>query len=194
MSNPVTGLACKLQGMLDSTRALDFLAPLALRIYLVPIFWMAGTKKFEGWDNTVSWFGNKEWGLGLPMPELMAFLAAGTEALGAVLLLIGLGVRWISIPLMITMLVAAFAVHWENGWAAIAEHPDAAEKLSAANSLLQEHGNYSWLTASGEFVILNNGIEFAMTYFIMLLALFFMGGGKYLSVDYWLGRQFCPAK
>ncbi|MGB1110868.1 MAG: hypothetical protein ACPG4N_10960, partial [Gammaproteobacteria bacterium] len=71
---------------------------------------------------------------------------------------------------------------------------DAAEKLSAANSLLQEHGNYSWLTASGEFVILNNGIEFAMTYFIMLLALFFMGGGKYLSVDYWLGRQFCPAK
>ena len=35
-----------------------------------------------------------------------------------------------------------------------------------------------------------NGIEFVATYFLMLLALFFLGGGRYASVDYWLGRQF----
>ncbi len=38
--------------------------------------------------------------------------------------------------------------------------------------------------------MLNNGIEFAATYLIMLLALVFIGGGKYLSVDYWLARKF----
>jgi hypothetical protein len=37
--------------------------------------------------------------------------------------------------------------------------------------------------------MLNNGIEFAATYFIMLLALFFIGAGKYFSADYWIARK-----
>jgi uncharacterized membrane protein YphA (DoxX/SURF4 family) len=48
-------------------------------------------------------------------------LAAGFELLGAIVLAPGLAVRWISVPLMVTMVVAAFPVHWENGWLAIAE-------------------------------------------------------------------------
>ncbi|HFA59185.1 MAG TPA: hypothetical protein ENJ83_00695, partial [Rhodospirillales bacterium] len=76
------------------------------------------------------------------------------------------------------------------GWAAIAEGPEAAEKLERANAILQQYGNYDWLTSSGEFVILNNGIEFAATYFIMLLVLFFYGAGRYLSLDYWIARRF----
>lgn len=184
------GLLNRLQDLLDRFRGLDFLAPLALRLYLVPVFWMAGTKKLGDMDSTIAWFGNPDWGLGLPMPELMAWAAALTEAGGAILLLVGLATRWISIPLMITMLVAAMTVHWDKGWAAIAETPEATERLNAANGLLQQHGNFDWLTASGEFVVLNNGIEFAATYFIMLLALFFIGGGKYLSIDYWVARQF----
>ena len=184
------GLLNRLQDMLDAFRALDFLAPLAIRLYLVPIFWMAGTKKLADMDSTIAWFGNPDWGLGLPMPELMAWAAALTEAGGAILLLLGLATRWISIPLMITMVVAAVTVHWQHGWAAIAETPESAERLAAATSLLQTHGNYDWLSGSGEFVILNNGIEFAATYFIMLLALFFIGAGKYLSLDYWIARAF----
>jgi len=183
------GMLNKLQDTLDATRAVDFLAPLALRLYLVPVLWMAGTMKFKGWEGTVAWFGNPDWGLGLPAPELMAFLAAASEAGGAVLLLLGLAVRWISIPLMVTMVVAAVTVHWQHGWAAIAETAESGQRLSAAKSILQEHGNYGWLTETGEFVVLNNGIEFAATYFIMLLALFFIGGGRYLSVDYWIARK-----
>ena len=192
-------LANKLQDMLDVTRAVDFLGPLALRLYLVPVFWIAGTNKLSGFDDVVSWFGNAEWGLGLPMPWLMAFLATSTEVVGAIMLLIGLGVRWVSIPLMITMLVAAFSVHWENGWQAVADAKspfppadieEASNRLAAARSLLQEHGNYDWLTGSGSFVISNNGIEWAATYFVMLLALFFIGAGKYLSADYWIARKF----
>ena len=186
----MTGLLNRLQDLLDGFRALDFLAPLAMRLYLVPIFWMAGTKKLADMDSTIAWFGNPDWGLGLPMPELMAWAAALTEAGGAILLLIGLATRWISIPLMITMVVAAVTVHWQHGWAAIAETPESAERLAAATSLLQQHGNYDWLSGSGEFVILNNGIEFAATYFIMLLALFFIGAGKFFSIDYWISQRY----
>jgi uncharacterized membrane protein YphA (DoxX/SURF4 family) len=91
---------------------------------------------------------------------------------------------------MITMLVAIFAVHWDNGWAAIADSslPDVAQRLGVAREILREHGNFSWLTERGNFVVLNNGVEFAVTYLLMLLSLFFTGGGRYLSVDYYLGR------
>lgn len=171
-------------------RYLDGLAPLALRLYLVPIFWMAGSQKIAGMDNTIEWFGNPDWGLGLPMPWLMAHLAAYTEAIGALLLLLGFATRWISIPLMVTMLVAIFAVHWPNGWPAIADSSsqEVAVRLGAANEILREHGNYAWLTEKGRFVILNNGIEFGVTYLLMLFALFFTGGGRYTSVDYYLSR------
>jgi uncharacterized membrane protein YphA (DoxX/SURF4 family) len=189
----------RLQDLLDSLRSLDFLAPLALRLYLVPVFWVAGTNKLQGFDDVVAWFGNPDWGLGLPLPWLMAALATGTEVIGAALLLVGLAVRWVSIPLMVTMAVAAVSVHWHNGWQAVADASspfppadiaEAQERLAAARSLLQEHGNYEWLTGSGSFVISNNGIEWAATYFVMLLALFFIGAGRWLSVDYWIARHF----
>jgi uncharacterized membrane protein YphA (DoxX/SURF4 family) len=189
----------KAQALLDKTRALDFTAPLLLRLYLVPVFWMAGTKKLADMDSIIAWFGNPEWGLGLPFPTLMAYLATYTEVIGAIALLIGLGVRWISIPLMVTMIVAAVSVHWQHGWLAIAEGSGifatertagAVERLDRAKEILQEHGNYEWLTENGGFVVLNNGIEFAATYFIMLLALFFMGAGKYISLDYYIRRYF----
>ncbi len=187
------------QRLLDATRAVDFLGPLALRLYLVPVFWVAGTNKLTGFDSVVQWFGNPEWGLGLPLPWLMAALATAAEVGGAVCLLLGLAVRWVSIPLMVIMLVAMFAVHRENGWQAVADprspFPPAdiegvQERLEAARSLLQEYGNYSWLTETGAFVISNNGMEWAATYFVMLLMLFFVGGGRYVSADYWIRRRF----
>lgn len=193
-------LLCNMQKLLNSTRAFDFLGPLALRLYLAPIFFMAGYNKFSHFDNTAQWFGNAEWGLGMPFPEVMAFLAVSTELVGAFLLVIGLAVRWISIPLMFTMIVAAVTAHWQNGWSAIADNTfwlfstertqGAGERLAKAKDILQEHGNYEWLTETGNFVVSNNGIEFAATYFIMLLVLFFIGSGKYFSVDYWLEQKF----
>lgn len=171
---------------------LDGLAPLAIRLYLFFPLWMAGTQKLGSMQNTVDWFGNGDWGLGLPFPGLLAHLAAYSEAIGAVLLLIGLAVRWAAIPLIVVMLVAIFSVHWENGWAAIADSsaPEVAQRLGAAREILREHGNYSWLTDQGGFVVLNNGVEFAVTYLVMLLVLLFTGGGRFVSLDYYLGRLF----
>ncbi len=168
------------------------LGPLALRLYLVPVFWAAGTMKISGMEGTIYWF---EHSLEFPFPTLMAYLAAYTEAIGAVLLALGLATRWVCLPLMFTMAVAAWTVHWDHGWAAIADSsaPEIANRLGAARELLQVHGNYDWLTEMGTYVILNNGVEFAVTYFVMLLALFFTGGGRYTSLDYYLGRIFPSA-
>ena len=190
-------LFSRLQGAQEATLSLVVLGPLLLRLYLVPIFWMAGTHKLADMPATIAWFGNPDWGLGLPFPELLAWLAALTEAGGAILLLFGLAVRWVSIPLMVTMLVAIISVHWPYGWQAIAD-PSApfanervlasVEKIERARALLKEHGNYDWLTSSGKLVVLNNGIEFAATYLVMLVALFFSGAGRWLSLDYWLAK------
>jgi uncharacterized membrane protein YphA (DoxX/SURF4 family) len=188
-------LVKKVQRLSASINYFDFTAPLLIRLYLVPILWMAGYKKMLAFDSTVQWFGNADWGLGLPFPWLLAFMVTSVELVGAVLLLIGLAVRWISIPLMMTMVVAGYLVHWGNGWLAIAEGSGwfanertiaATQRLEKAKEILQEHGHYSWLTEAGNFVVLNNGIEFAATYSIMLLALIFTGGGRFVSIDYWL--------
>lgn len=199
-------LANRAHDALNWTRNLDFLAPLAIRLYLVPIFWMAGSNKIDfetlaPYDSVVQWFGNPEWGLGLPFPTLMAYLAGYAELLGAIALLFGFALRWMAIPMMVTMVVAAVTVHWQYGWPAIADPNgpaifltdrinESADKLAAAKSLLQAHGNYGWLTSSGNFVILNNGIEFAATYFVMLLSLFFTGAGRFFSLDYWIYQVF----
>lgn len=191
----------------DRLKAIDFLGPLALRLYLVPVFWVAGMNKASGFSEVVEWFGNVDWGLGLPAPLLMALLATASEILGAALLLLGLGTRMVVLPLMATMIVAATSVHWDNGWQAVhdskspfaseftlgIEARDAAEasdRLGQARRILEENGNYDWLTGQGSFVVSNSGVEWAVTYFVMLLALLFTGGGRYLSVDYWLRQRF----
>ena len=189
----------QLQNIFDKTKHLDFLAPLLLRIYLVPIFWMAGTQKLSHFEDTVNWFGNDDWGLGLPLPWLMAALAVAAELGGSILLALGLATRWVSIPMMFTMIVAAVSVHWQNGWLAISTGSgifatertvEAIDKLDRVKSILQQHGNYDWLTENGTVAILNNGIEFSATYFIMLLTLCFIGAGRYVSADFWIAKRF----
>ena len=181
----------------------DGIPLLLTRLYLAPVMGQAGWQKLANFDSTVEWFGNSDYGLGLPVPFLLAGLAALSEFIGAWLLLFGLATRLIVVPLMIAMVVAMMTVHWQHGWLAIADAGSwladgtlllsesvmaAPEKLAAANGILNEHGYIDWLTASGNFVILNNGIEFAATYFIMLMVLFCFGGGRYVSVDYYLAR------
>ena len=185
------------------TRHIDGVVLLLIRLYLAPVMVQAGWQKLANFDSTVQWFGDAEYGLGLPFPYVLAMLASLAEFVGGLLLVPGLAVRWVSIPLLITMVVAMVTVHAENGWLAIADanswladgtlltNPsvmEAPEKLAAAKSLLEEHGYIEWLTSSGNFVILNNGIEFAATYFVMLLVLLCFGAGRYTSIDYYLSQ------
>lgn len=178
------------------------IALLLLRLYLVPPLLQAGVMKMQHFADTVAWFGPD--GLDLPMPMVLAILAIVAEVGGAIGLLFGLATRLCAFMLVATMLVAIITVHWQHGWLAIADANSwlangtlfydqtvmaSAEKLERARSLLAEHGNYEWLTASGSFVVLNNGIEFAATYLVMLLVLCCQGCGAYLGLDYWIKRH-----
>lgn len=204
--NSVISIINRAQDAMDwASKNLDFIGPLLLRLYLVPVFWVAGRNKWDPLDPdstlepVIQWFGNPDWGLGLPFPAVLAFLAWAAEYIGAVLLALGLAVRWICLPLILTMVVAAVTVHWDNGWQAVhdplspfpsANIDGAMDRLDMAKSILQEYGHYDWLTETGNFVISNNGMEWAATYFVMAVALFFLGGGRYVSVDYWIARRF----
>jgi uncharacterized membrane protein YphA (DoxX/SURF4 family) len=196
--NKISALGCKAKSLLDATRSVDFLGPLALRIYLAPIFILAGWGKLSDLESTAFYFGEY---LGLPFPDTMALLAGSAEFFGGIALIIGLATRWMAIPLMITMLVAAAAAHWDNGWHALPESTltvpwewridlieGAQQRKQAAISILSEHGDIDWLTETGNFTVLKNGIEFAASYFIMLLILFFNGAGK-ASLDYLIGNK-----
>lgn len=187
------------QNCLEKLLLFGFMIPLFIRAYLVPLYWTAGMNKLNSFSDTVAWFGNSEWGLGLPFPAVNATLAISAEIGGAILLALGLATRWACIPLIFTMFVAAFTVHLKNGWQVIydqmsafppADIDQALDRLSKAKSILKEHGNYSWLTEHGNLVMSNNGVEFVAAYAIMLLALLVLGGGNYLSLDYWISKFF----
>jgi len=195
----------QMQGLLDKTKQVDFLAPLLLRVFLAPILIIAGYGKITNLEDVASYFGNSEWGLGMPAPYLMAVLAGYTEFLGGIAILIGLATRWFALPLMFTMIVAAGTAHWDNGWHSLPEQTltvpwewrmdkieAAAERRDKAREILKEHSNYDYITKHGSVTILKNGIEFAATYFLMLLVLFFIGGGRYASIDYWIKQKLNP--
>ncbi len=226
----MTSLLTAYRRFLNTLPAFDGIPALLIRLYLAPVFIMAGFSKtqllsedvsglaaFMVDPNIIAWFGNSDWGLGLPFPALLANLVILVEFFGGWLLLVGALTRLVSIPLMFTMIVAATTVHADNGWFAITptnsdisaakvldwlgvdqaqasldNSADTANRLAKMREILDENGNTEWLYGNGNIVVLNNGIEFSATYFIMLLALFFIGAGRYTSIDYYMGSRLLP--
>ena len=135
---------------LESFHNLDFIGLFLIRLYLFNIMWFAGTEKIENIDKFSGWLGT----LGVPFSEIMIWLLIVAETGAAALLLVGLFVRWASVPLIITMFFYGYFIHLDNGWS-----------------------------------LESNGIELTATYGLMLLILLFMGGGRYLSLDYWVSER-----
>ncbi|EPJ1876686.1 DoxX family protein (plasmid) [Klebsiella pneumoniae] len=171
----------------------DFVALLLIRLYLLPVIYEGAHSKVLGFSGTVAWFSQStaQGGLGLPFPWLLAFLATSTEVLGLICIALGLFTRIMAIPMMVVMSVASLMVHWSHGWLAIASNNmESAQRMTAFLQWLMENfpGRYNYITQLGDPIILNNGIEFSATYFIMLLVLLVYGGGKFVSIDYWLKK------
>jgi uncharacterized membrane protein YphA (DoxX/SURF4 family) len=184
-----------LQRALARSRSCDFLALLAVRLYLLPTLYEGAHAKVTGFGQVVAWFGTPvaQGGLGLPLPLVMASLATGTEVAGLICIALGLCTRLIAVPLMILTIVAGASVHWVHGWAAIAgKTTEASLRLDGLMSWLAHDfpGRFNYVTALGDPVVLNNGMEFTATYGIMVLVLFFFGAGRYVSADYWLAERF----
>lgn len=87
---------------------------LLIRLVLAYGFFGPATMKWNDIHAVGDWFGT----LGIPAPHFNAYLAATTESVGVILLLLGLGTRFIAIPLIIVMLVAIRTAHWGNGFEA----------------------------------------------------------------------------
>ena len=164
-------------------RGLDFLPPLLLRLFLAPMLWVSGSKKlglFAGseveWYNPMTWFDatvyqasvEKLSATSMPAPEIMNGVIGGVEVIAAFVLIIGFAVRWISLPLLVLM---GFTVLLALG---------SQDILAAGENMLMNHG-YTDVTT--------DGLTISVMYFIMLLSLFFMGAGRFFSVDWFLYRK-----
>ncbi|CAA6804981.1 MAG: Probable integral membrane protein NMA0226 [uncultured Sulfurovum sp.] len=90
------------------------LSLLLARLIIAYGFYEPAVKKWQDIDGIATWFGS----LGIPFPTLNAYMVATTELLGVLLLTLGLFTRLISIPLMVTMVVAIATVHFAHGFSA----------------------------------------------------------------------------
>ena len=90
---------------------------LALRVPVGIIFMAHGAQKLFGWFGGYGLEGTGQWmaSIGLGPGVLMALLAGSAEFFGGLFILLGLLTRPAAASLAITMLVAIFAVHFENG-------------------------------------------------------------------------------
>ncbi len=140
---------------------------LLLRVILAYTFFGPAMEKLKDIEATSQFFEY----LGIPLPMLNAYMAAGTELLGAVLLLLGLITRFISIPLLVIMFVAIATLHGANGFHAIV--PDISWDDAYVNGE----------AVKGTLVILQNGYEFVLYYISMLFVLVTKGAGR-LSLDH----------
>lgn len=96
----------------DKLDKLQDIPLLFLRLILAYGFYMPAMMKWGNINGIIEWFD----GMGIPMPTLNAYLAATTEMAAVILLPLGLATRILSIPLIITMVVAIVTVHLGNGF------------------------------------------------------------------------------
>ncbi|MGO0059666.1 DoxX family protein [Brevibacillus fluminis] len=81
-----------------------------LHVVLGIIFFVHGLAKLQmGLDNVAGWFGS------MGLPGFLGYTVAFIELLGGAALIIGLGVRYVSILLAIVMIGAIFKVKLANG-------------------------------------------------------------------------------
>jgi putative oxidoreductase len=95
---------------------------LSIRITMGWGFFLTGKGKLMNLEKTTRFFDS----LHLPLPKFQAMLAGSTEMFGGLLLLVGLGTRFISAPLAFTMVVAYLTAHREDAFLSLSDFTDQA--------------------------------------------------------------------
>lgn len=83
---------------------------LAIRLLWGWSFVQTGSGKFTHLERTVNFFTS----LNIPFPEANAIIASGTELVGGICLILGLGSRIVTVPLLFTMMIAYSTAHREE--------------------------------------------------------------------------------
>lgn len=102
--------------MLPSGNAWNQWALLLLRVVIGLGFMVHGWAK---WSRGPEKFGALLHLIGVPAPEITAWLVTLIEVLGGLAVLLGLLVSLVSVPLIVSMLVAMFTVHLKYGFSSI---------------------------------------------------------------------------
>ncbi len=118
-TNCIDKIAC-IHGRLNP--CLQFAVLLFLRITIGWRFYLSGSGKLRNFDSTTEFFT----GLHIPAPAFHAGLVGYTEMIGGVLLIAGLGTRLVSVPLIISMIVAYLTAHRSEGFASLYDFTDQA--------------------------------------------------------------------
>jgi len=158
----------------DVLQKIEDIPLLFLRIILAYTFYGPAVLKLGDIESTAGYFEY----LGIPLPTLNAYMAAGTELVGAVLLGLGLLTRFISIPLLFVLMVAIATVHGANGFHVIMPGDAFAWESPFING---EEVPYT-------VVVLQNGYEMVMYYMAMLMVLVSKGAGR-LSLDFLIFKK-----
>lgn len=144
----------------------SFLPGLLLRLILAFEFMQSGLEKYRG-DN---WFTDIQ--MQFPFPfnvipvDISWFMATWFELIGGVLLIVGLGTRYVALSLIVLTFVAAYAVHFPMEWHGLSQF-----WMGYAVSD-DGYGNY----------------KLPLLFIIMFLALLGYGPGR-LSLDHLIARR-----
>ncbi|MGO9062257.1 MAG: DoxX family protein [Candidatus Binataceae bacterium] len=93
-------------GLFGRLRDSSWIPALLTRLFVGYFFMETGWAKIHNLDSFAMRFA--EWGI--PYPAFNAALSAYTEFLGGALTIVGLGMRFVSIPMIINMVVAILSV------------------------------------------------------------------------------------
>lgn len=144
----------------------SFLPGLLLRLLLAFEYLQSGLEKYRG-EN---WFADIQSQFPLPFSvlpvEISWWLATWLEIVGGILLVLGLGTRYVAAILLLLTFVAAWAVHFPPEWHSLSE-------LWRGYAVSDEgFGNF----------------KLPLLFALMFMVLLGHGPGR-LSVDYWLARR-----
>ena len=85
---------------------------LLARLAIAYGFAIPALMKIDNFENTIVWFTE----LGIPFATLMTYIVSAIEAVGIILLILGLFTRYISVLMSCVMLGAIFFVHLPHGF------------------------------------------------------------------------------
>ena len=85
---------------LKTLKKFEFIGLFFIRLYLAYIFWIHGNSKLTEVEQFSSFLGS----LDIPFPDIVVWILITSELVGALLLLVGLFVRWVTLPLLTPMI------------------------------------------------------------------------------------------